>query len=66
MSGLMLLQQYRDWTRPALVLAAAGVFLLIYGETVGDLLNLWMREGNPTYSHGPLLLLVCGVLAYKK
>lgn len=62
----MLLEQNRDWARPALALVAAGAFCLIYAQTVSDLLNLWMREGNPTYSHGPLLLLVCGVLAYKK
>ncbi|HEX7027300.1 MAG TPA: EpsI family protein, partial [Gammaproteobacteria bacterium] len=37
-----------------------------YGETASDLLDLWVRQDNPTYSHGPLLLLVCGILAYKK
>lgn len=62
----MLLEQNRDWARLALVLVAAAAFLLIYKETVGDLLALWTSEGNPTYSHGPLLLLVCGVLAYKR
>lgn len=66
MPGLILLEQNRDRAGPALVLAAAAAFLLIYKETVADLLALWTREGNPTYSHGPLLLLVCGMLAYKR
>lgn len=60
------MEQNRDWARPVLVLAAAAAFLLIYKETVADLLDLWTSDANPTYSHGPLLLLVCGGLAYKR
>lgn len=38
--------------------------LLFYHETVGAIWALWTSEHNPTYSHGPLLLLVCVYLFY--
>ncbi len=50
----------------ALGLIVVAVFLLAYQQTVVGLFGVWVQDGNPTYSHGPLLLITCLVLLYKR
>jgi len=46
--------------RLGLLLASLLLFSgLLYHETVMAVWSLWINDNNPTYSHGPLLFLVC-------
>jgi EpsI family protein len=40
--------------------------VLLYRETAMAMWGLWMAEYNPTYSHGPLLLLVSLYILYRE
>lgn len=45
------------------------IFILtgvLYQETELAILELWMSENNPTYSHGPLLLLISIFIIYRE
>jgi len=48
---------------PLLSLIIATIFL--YLPTTSSFINVWTDENNPTYSHGPLLLLVCLFLVFR-
>jgi EpsI family protein len=48
---------------PLLSLTVASIFL--YFPTTNSFINIWTDENNPTYSHGPLLLLVCIFLVFR-
>lgn len=53
--------------RLGLLLASLMLFSgLLYHETVIAVWTLWNSDNNPTYSHGPLLLLVCIYIIYRE
>lgn len=53
--------------RLGLLLGALMLFtLVLYRETVLAIWDLWTADNNPTYSHGPLLLLVSLYILYRE
>ena len=53
--------------RPVVVLTALVLIALaLYQETVLSLVELWTRDGNPTYHHGLLVVGICAFLCYRR
>ena len=50
-----------------LIFALAFISLgILYQESFIAIINLWVSKDNPTYSHGPLLLLISIFIIYKQ